>query len=245
MRSNPISINIYRRHLKLFRYINDTWIFLRLIRPKLKLLSDTFGASTSKAKKLYQVPKKGKNVLSKRLDADVHSLLLRQHDRGLYESLIVSIISRAEIYLVECLVEVILAHPAKLAVLVDDRVGVPLDMFLAGPDKQAILAEMIRIKSEGLTFLPPAKYIERVEKALSIELDASVVAQFIEAKASRDLIVHADGLINAAYRKKAGDLARGQLGDTLIIDEDYFRHIIVTTKQLSGEIASKIEEKFG
>jgi hypothetical protein len=245
MRTTPISIYVYRRHLQLYRFLNDTFIFVSLIRPSLKDQADKFGLSTSKAKKPYRVPKKNSFILSKRRDIDIHHLLLMQHDKGLFESLISSIISRVEAFLIECLEIAVSTHPGKLSVLMDDRQGVPLDVFLAGSTKEDILAEMVRLKAENLTYLPPAKYIERLEKVLSIELQDFVVKDFIEAKASRDIIVHGTGIINSTYLAKAGERARGKLQEQLSVDVKYFQHVVVTAKRLSGDIAHKVEEQFG
>ncbi len=244
-RTNPISIDVYRRHIQLYRFLNDTYIFVTLIRPGLKDQAEKFGSSASKAKKPYRVPKKGSFVTSKRRDADIHRLLATQHNRGLFESLISGIISRVEAFLVECLEIAVSAHPGKLSVLMDDRQGVPLDVFLGGSTKEDIVAEMVRLKAENLTYLPPAKYIERLEKVLSIDLDDAVVKDFIEAKASRDIIVHGTGVINSTYLTKAGDRARGKPRELLPIDLKYFQHVVVTAKRLSGDIAHKVEQQFG
>lgn len=64
---------------------------------------------------------------------------------------------------------------------------------------------------------------------------------FVEIKASRDIIIHNSGLINKLYVEKAGDKSRGDAGEELVIDDAYFRHVIVTLKALAGAIQSQTE----
>ena len=161
-RTSEISIAVYRRHIALYRFINDSVIFPTLIRNHLTELAQDFGRRNPKAKKKFSVPKKGGSVLSARRNLELKGLLLSQRDYGLYQSLIVSIVSRVEAFLIECLNIVITRYPEKLSLLMDEKLGLPLDVFSSLATKEDILTEMIRWKSESLTFLPPAKYIEKL-----------------------------------------------------------------------------------
>jgi hypothetical protein len=129
--------------------------------------------------------------------------------------------------------------------LIDDKTGVPIDIFSSFATREDILTEMIRWKSESLTFLPPVKYIDKLQKILSIQLDEQIVTDFIEIKASRDIIVHGTGVINSTYVTKAGDRNRGNVGDILPFDLSYFVKVVTTCKLLSGNVASKVEAQFG
>jgi hypothetical protein len=244
-RTSQVSVDVYRRHIALYRFINDSFIFPTLIRKHLGELADDFGRRNPKAKKKFKVPKKDGAVLSARRNSELKKLLLFQKDCGLYQSLIVSIVSRVEAFLIECLKIVITQYPEKLSLLVDDKSGVPLEVFSSLATKEDILTEMIRWKSESLTFLPPAKYIEKLQNILSIRLNDSTVADFIEIKASRDIIVHGTGVINSTYATKAGDHKRGDVGDALPVDLSYFVKVIGTCKLVSGNVAREVEAQFG
>jgi hypothetical protein len=52
------------------------------------------------------------------------------------------------------------------------------------------------------------------------------------------------GRINKIYVEKAGKKARGDIGDELPVDEDYFGQVIMTAKLLSGAIQSATEKKY-
>ena len=93
-------------------------------------------------------------------------------------------------------------------------------------------------------FGKPADYIDKTAKVLSIEIDEDTIIDFIEIKASRDIIIHNKGVINRLYVEKAGGRRRGEAGDELVIDETYFRHVVVTLKKLSGAIQSNTEAAY-
>ncbi|MGR4866615.1 hypothetical protein [Caulobacter sp. LARHSG274] len=239
-RDNIVSKEIYRRHLKLYRYLNDAWIFTALMRPEMDQRAKTLRASKSKVKKPYPVPKRSGVVISKRRDEDIGLIFYAQHDRGIFETNIISMVSRVEAFVQECIAIAATAFPAKLAVLAD-KSGIPLDLFLDHEDRADVIRRFVALKCEGLMFGKPSDYLDKAAKVLSIELDAELVRAFIEIKASRDIIIHNSGLINKLYVEKAGDARRGEVGEDLIIDHDYFRHVIVTLKALSGGIQSRTE----
>ena len=58
-------------------------------------------------------------------------------------------------------------------------------------------------------FAKPKDYIDAFRKILSINLNDDLVSDYIEIKASRDIIVHNLGEINKLYIDKAGSKARG------------------------------------
>jgi hypothetical protein len=239
-RDSRVSVEIYRRHLRLFRYLNDSWIFTELFRPELEKRANELRISKSKVKRPYPVPKGKSSVLSKRRDDDIGLIFMAQHDRGVFETHIVSMVSRTEAFIQDALAIVVNEHPNKLSVL-GDKSGIPIDLFLESAERDDVIRRFVALKCEGLMFGKPSEYLEKAAKVLSIELDDEIVRDFLEVKASRDIVIHNSGMINKLYVEKAGDRGRGSVGDELIIDRSYFRHVIVTLKKLSGSIQSKTE----
>lgn len=242
-RNSAVSKEIYTRHIRLYRLLNDAWIFTELLRPDLKERAEKLRASKSKVKRPYKVPKRDSNVISKRRDEDIGLIFCAQHDRGIFETNIVSLVSRAEAFIQDSIAIVATAHPQKLSVLAD-KAGIPLDLFLEHEEREDVIRRFVAMKCEGLMFGKPSEYLEKAAKVLTIELDADVVKAFVEIKASRDIIIHNSGRINKLYIEKAGDQCRGKEGEELVIDRAYFRHVVVMLKRLSGEIQSKAEEKY-
>jgi len=224
--------------------LNDAWIFTALLRPELKSRADELLASKSKIKKLYPVPKRDRATNSKRLDSDIGRVFRDQHDRGIFETNIVSIVSRIEAFIQECVTIAILDTPEKLSVICD-RNGIPLNIFLEHEDRDDVLASFIALRCQDLMFGKPSDYIAKASKILSIAIDEDLAGKYIEMKATRDLIVHNRGEINKLYLEKAGDHARGNLGQLLAVDAAYFEDVIVNAKLLSGSIQRETEAKYG
>lgn len=241
-RVHPISTGIYQKHIQLFRYLNDAWIFTHLLRPDLATKADELRSSKSKVKKSYSVPKKNKSVQSKRRDRDIGDVFKAQHDRGIFETNIVSVVSRVEAFLQDCIAIAITNQPKKLAILGDK--GIPLDLFLELEERDDLLQSVIDLRCQELLFAKPKAYLETVAKVLSIEIDQRVAGSFIEMKASRDVIIHNRGAINSIYVEKAGAMKRGAVGDELVIDEHYFVDVIENAKLLSGAIQRETEKKY-
>jgi len=242
-RTHPVSIAIYKLHIRLFRYLNDAWIFTELTRPELKTRGDALVASKSKAKKRYPVPKRDRTVSSNRRDSDVGQIFLAQFQRGIFETNIVAIISRVEAFIQECIIIAIRHQPQKLTI-VGEKSGIPLDLFLEHEDRDDLLESYIALRCQELMFGKPSDYLAKAAKVLSIEIDADIILDYIEMKASRDIIIHNLGLINRLYVEKAGNKARGKVDEELAIDADYFEHVIMTAKLLSGAIQRETEKAY-
>lgn len=242
-RRSSVSKAIYTRHIRLYRLLNDAWIFTELLRPALDERAKTLRASEDQTKRRYEVPKGEATVISRRHDEDIGLLFYAQHERGIFETNIVSMVSRAEAFVQDSIAIVAAAYPNKLSVLAD-KSGIPLDLFLEHEEREDVIRRFVAMKCEGLMFGKPSEYLDKAAKVLTIELDADLVKTFIEIKASRDIIIHNSGRINKLYVEKAGDKRRGDDGEELVIDREYFRHVIVTLKQLSGSIQSQTEDKY-
>lgn len=242
-RESEVSKAIYRRHLNLLRYLNDAWIFTDLLRPELKKRAEKLRASTSKAKKPYVVPKRASSVLSKRRDEDIGNVFMAQHERGIFETHIVSMVSRTEAFLQDAVSIAACAYPKKLSILADKN-GIPLELFLESEEREDVIRRFVALRCESLMFGKPADYLDKAAKVLAIEIDGGIISDFIEIKASRDIIIHNSGRINKHYVEKVGEQRRGEVGDELEIDRDYFKHVVVTLKMLSGSIQSKTEDVY-
>lgn len=222
--SVDIARQVYRKHIRFYRYLNDAYIFITLINPVVKEKAELLTNSNDKKKHHYDVPKKGATTLSRRTNQDVGAVLNAYYIRGIFESAIVSVVSRMESLLQDILFIVIRQYPNKIGIL-GEKAEVPLSLILKSSGIDQILETHIRHRCEELMFLTPKDYVEKFKKVISIDLEPNLVEDIIEIKASRDLIVHGTGQINEIYVKKAAAKARGNIGDELIIDSEYFDHV--------------------
>ena len=93
-------------------------------------------------------------------------------------------------------------------------------------------------------FGKPTEYLNAAAKVLGIKNDPKIVDDYIEIKASRDIIVHNSGTINRLYVDKAGLKGRGNVGEALKIDYQYFRSVIEVVKRLSRHMSDSVEATY-
>ena len=177
-RKNPISISIYRKHTKLYRYLNDTWIFCSLIRSELEKRAFEFAVSASKVKKRYPAPKKNKTIYSRRKDSYIAKIYQSQYERGIFETNIVSIVSRVEAFIQECLMIVMRAYPKKLSIISGSD-GIPIDLFHSHENREELLEYYIFLKCKESMFENHEKYISIVENTLSINIGDNLAMDYI------------------------------------------------------------------
>lgn len=231
-----VSLEISRRRARLYRYLNDTWIYTETLSPLLGAQSAEMRHSKRKLKKAYRTPRRGEWLRSFRRDSDIGDLFRAQRDRGVYEANLVNIVSRVEAFIQECLTIAILVFPEKVKILGDSG-GIPFDMFLANEEREVLLRRYVEMRCQGLMFGKPADYLAKAAKVLSISISPTNVGAYVEFKASRDIVVHGSGTINRIYLDKVGEkLARGALGEELTIDRDYLADVVAAAKALSGQI---------
>jgi uncharacterized protein YdeI (YjbR/CyaY-like superfamily) len=78
-------------------------------------------------------------------------------------------------------------------------------------------------------------YLERLVKLGCPTTDE--IEQLAEIKASRDILVHNNGIANATYISKAGNRARYNDGERLEIPEQYHRASWETTNKVIRDIS--------
>jgi hypothetical protein len=81
-----------------------------------------------------------------------------------------------------------------------------------------------------------------MQKVLNCKLGKRLKELWSEIKATRDIIVHNNGVINDKYIEKAGSAARGDVGDTIQVDIEYFGSSAATMKSLIGRISSQLKK---
>lgn len=242
--NSDISKLVYKDHLKLYRSINDALIFLNLTIPHISKEASKFERSLATTKRHYPVIKKGKKITSRRSDLNIAEILIYHSQRGMYENSLISLVSRMEKHLQDCVFHVAKFYPKKLSILSAEKLNIPFEMIVESQDKNEIIHNYIRKKCEDLIFLSPQDYIAKFERILSITIPEELVRGFIEIKATRDLIIHNDGIVNNMYCLKTGTAARGQLGTKIQIDKKYFEHVVTILKKFSGAIIRLVEKTY-
>ena len=130
------------------------------------------------------------------------------------------------------------AHPGSLY-----RKQVELETVLA-LDRDAVLQGVIGRELNDVKYRRVAdwfEYLRKLVKAAVVTDDE--VAQLAEIKASRDILVHAQGVVNAVYVAKAGANSRYEAGDILELPEPYFRASSDLLEKLTADVTAAAASK--
>jgi hypothetical protein len=124
------------------------------------------------------------------------------------------------------------AHPDRLG----DR-DVKLFRFLQG-GVETVIADEVKTIVYATMKDGPRHWFQTWEHHTGlVGPPADQVSRLVEAKGTRDLLVHGRGTINPVYLKKAGKLARGVVGDRIDIPEPYRREVWELLRQLVTDLS--------
>jgi hypothetical protein len=113
----------------------------------------------------------------------------------------------------------LVTYPASLS-----KKQVEMSAILKAPDKSAIVLTVVDRELNELKYERLADWFEYLERLAKLGCPtADEIETLAEIKASRDILVHNNGIANATYVSKAGSRARCKDGEKLEISEQYHR----------------------
>ncbi|MHB1158054.1 MAG: hypothetical protein ACYC26_14605 [Phycisphaerales bacterium] len=112
------------------------------------------------------------------------------------------------------------------------------------PDKNAILNALVEKRLRDVFYDRPANWFEELRTLANIPSPSAEDAeQFAEIKATRDALVHGQGMASSIYVDKAGKAARVAAGQPLDIPEPYHQQswelIYKLVQHIGSEMAAK------
>jgi hypothetical protein len=232
-----------------FRHrINDTHIFAQQAIPLLELQKQGLEINPRKGNQKYPVPSTKTNQVAQRDDRQIKAIYERFISREMYENFIVNAVSQFESLLFDILRAVINAYPQKLTVSpkkgAEVNKNVSLDVLLTATDLSEALATVIDKRLNEVSYASPKDYLEYVNKVIGVDTSDDSYLNYLEIKATRDLIIHNSGVVNDVYLYKSGIKKRGELGEMVKVDVEYFNHCIATLKKVSHSISRYVEKNF-
>jgi len=96
----------------------------------------------------------------------------------------------------------------------------------------------------AVSYARPADYLRFLQHVAHITTNDDAFAEYVEIKATRDIIVHSAGIANSIYTTKVGPKARVDAGVRPPMDADYFDHCVATVKRISVIVKEDIEQHF-
>lgn len=227
------------------KLLNETYWWVSIARASLdKALTD----KDFKDKLNIEVPSRKKTKTITRTREQIEQIITRAKDKDLYFSIYVFVIAQVEDFFSELIYLILTKDNRRVKCTVSGidfiRKYDVVDIVDAS-SKNEIIDQIIQKNIATLFYSSPQKQREYFQTALGINLPNEYWDKWFEYKATRDIIVHNSGKINKVYLTKAGDLARGVVGQTITIEDQYFAASISTMKSIIGkcEVLAKQELK--
>lgn len=178
--------------------------------------------------------------------AQMSTLLTRMADYEEYGKSLTLAVSITEDYLANMLKLMLRAYPDRLNRGLKNG---PSDSEirlgeLLRKSKEEILEDWVRSRILSAIYASPSAYLRYTKQVLEIEVDQDVMFAFIEAKATRDVLVHSQGIADQRYLEKTTNRARAQRDEPLAIDKGYFGSSIATMKALIVGIHDAAQQRY-
>ncbi len=247
MAKRDLALRISSLQNALIRDANDMHIFLNQAVPLLEYAKTEYATSRSKRDRRYYVPSIGRTKFAKRKDTELKEIYDRFANYAIYEAFLVTAVSRFESFLSDVLREVFLDYPKKLgsnAAGISGKRQVPVEVLLEARDIKEAIEETIRQHLTSVFYAGPSEYLSYVGQIVGVNFPSAERDKYLEIKATRDLMVHGSGTINALYISRSGSRARGSIGDEALVDQKYFDASLATMKRLAGAVKRDAEKTF-
>ncbi len=155
----------------------------------------------------------------------------------LNESLFQHLIALFEDFLFELLRLWLTTYPAGIPN--KDRKPVDLATVIEAPDRASILQTVIDRELNALKYERPSAWFRYLNERVKLGVPTDEqVERFTEAKASRDILAHNRGVVNATYLEKSGRLARYAIGQRLEIPEPYLHDAWDGIRSMAGDLVA-------
>lgn len=242
MTSEELRERIGKARARYQKHINDVIIWCNVAAEGLE---EALRDKEFLNQRVFMVPSSKPGKAVKRKPEHLESIIADALDTELYYALLVYLVGKAEAFLNDTLFEVLKFDPRRLLIHIQGISHIKkieVSDIVLRTSRNEIIDELIKKELANVFYAPLPCQCEYMEKVLSCKLDDNLKELWSEIKAARDIIVHNNGVINDTYVDKAGKRARGDVGDTIQVDIDYFSSAAATMKSLIGRISSQLQK---
>src|SRR5260370_1898193 len=128
------------------------------------------------------------------------------------------------------------AYPASLS-----KKQVEMAAVLNSADKNAIVLTVVEKELNDIKYQRLGEWFEYLKRLTNLDLSTvEEIQELAEIKASRDILIHNNGIANATYVSKAGSKARFKVGEELEIPEPYHHASWETINKAIREISDAL-----
>lgn len=168
-------------------------------------------------------------------------------NKDLYYSTFTYLVAGMEDFFTQLIKLILQKDNRRLLVTVKDinfKSKYDIENIVLANNKENIIDLIIEDRIISIMYANPRCQAEYFRKALSIDISDEEWNKWYEIKATRDIIVHNLGIINETYIEKTGTFARGNIGDTIILDTSYFLSTIKFMKKIISTCNVIIKDEF-
>lgn len=120
------------------------------------------------------------------------------------------------------LLSILLTHYPKHLISKTDRKQIDIKEVINSCDKNEIVKHIIEKQLDGLKYKRVREWFEYLYDIVNIKhLSDEDIGRFAEIKATRDLLVHNEGIVNKIYIDKAGKYHRAKEGEKIEVTHNY------------------------
>lgn len=223
--------------------LNNIFIWTSFARGALDTAKDD--AAFLKQKR-FKVPS---NVRDKKVDrttVQLREIAERAVSKEIYYSVFVYAVAQVEAFIGDILFEVLSFDNRRIKTRIkgiDHTSKIDISEIIDASSREEIISGIINKELASLFYAAPVLQMEYFQSVAGITIPDELVGQWIEIKATRDIIVHNSGVANSVYLKKANADARAKAGEPLPMDEKYFANAIASMKSLIGKSTSLIQKE--
>lgn len=151
------------------------------------------------------------------------------------------LVSIYEGYLFDLMKEIYLKYPQKLS----SKKQIAISSILEAINKEELVYVVIARELNEIKYQSLDKWHTKLCDLFAVEqIDDNLTKVMVEIKSTRDLIVHNDGIINEIYIEKTKEKARGEIGNKISCEGDYFKESWATVVGLMTDIKKLIIDKY-
>ena len=165
--------------------------------------------------------------------ADLGALSAGYINRQLIEATFQQFLSVFEVFVGDLLRLWLTPHPRAIG-----GKTVELKDALDAGDLPTLVARLVDHEVAEVTYKSPRTVFQYIERRIGLPLPtAAEIDRLAEAKATRDVLAHNRGAVDAGYRTKAGALARFTVGRRIDLPKPYHRRTWELVAKLVADLA--------
>lgn len=234
MKKNPL----FRFYFEAIDALNQEFLVTMLSIENLTMFREQCKKRDAEFKISISIPSvNGSTIKSETRKSKIVELLRQSIKTDMYSSSLGNCISIVEFFLGQLVTFVLTKYPQKLScdangsAKADGKVS--LKTILDAKSLDDVIDDLVQKKVVSLFYASPNDYLQYLEKVLSIPVTESVFYNYVEVKATRDLIVHNNKKVNDVYICKAGKYARTNNTSQMIpVNKMYYEKSVCNMKKL-------------